>query len=179
MNIPNSARLTYRLMDETDVDMLFEIDQDTAVMKYLNDGKPTPMETIVNKFIPRMNAYRNEQKGWGIWAVFDQSTQVYLGWVLVRPYGFFTDETEFDNLELGWRFYSHTWGNGYATEAADHIAEWVTKVDEITSICALAVPDNLASIQVMKKLGMEFVKQYIHHDPLGDWDVVYYKKLLS
>ncbi len=39
--------------------------------------------------------------------------------------------------------------------------------------------DNLASIHVMKKLGMKYVKTAIHKDPLGDDEVVYYQMLVK
>ena len=45
---------------------------------------------------------------------------------------------------------------------------------EIQQFSAIAMPSNIASIKVVTKLGMEFVKQGVHYDPLGDLDVVYY-----
>ena len=36
---------------------------------------------------------------------------------------FFSDTPEFDNLELGWRFFRSSWGKGYASEAAIHIKQ--------------------------------------------------------
>jgi RimJ/RimL family protein N-acetyltransferase len=36
------------------------------------------------------------------------------------------------------------------------------------------MPGNAASINIMKKLGMSYIKTDIHRDPLGDEEVVYY-----
>ncbi|MEW6995049.1 GNAT family N-acetyltransferase [Colwelliaceae bacterium MEBiC 14330] len=175
MHIQNSERLSFRLMDSQDGQALWQIDQDPSVMKHLNGGIPTSMEQINTTFIPRMQKYRDETKGWGIWQVSNNKTDEYLGWILIRPMHFFTDSPNFSDLELGWRFFQKSWGKGYATEAAMAISNAVTANTEVTHVSALAVADNLASIAVMKKLGMKFVSAYLHKDPIGDFDAVHYQ----
>jgi len=39
----------------------------------------------------------------------------------------------------------------------------------------LAVEGNIASINIMKKLGMTFLKKEIHKDPIWEEEVVYYQ----
>ncbi len=175
MHIDNSERLKFRLMDINDAQALWAIDQDPEVMKYLNGGTPTSMEVVNSTFIPRMEKYRDNDKGWGIWQVSDKVTDEYLGWVLIRPMSFFTDSPNFTDLELGWRFFQSTWGKGYATEAAIAIKEAVVANSDVTHVSALAVADNLASVGVMKKMGMSFVRAYLHKDPIGDFDAVHYQ----
>jgi RimJ/RimL family protein N-acetyltransferase len=175
IQVPDSARLSFRLMDSKDGQALWQIDQDPAVMKYLNGGVPTKMEQVKATFIPRMEQYRNNDKGWGIWQVSDKESHEYLGWVLIRPMAFFTDMPNFKDLELGWRFFQSSWGKGYATEAAIAIKNAVITNTDITHVSALALADNLGSIGVMKKMGMSFVKAYLHKDPIGDFDAVHYQ----
>lgn len=175
VTVAQSERLNFRLMTENDTQALWEIDQDPEVMHFINGGKPNSMETINNIFLPRMKSYRNESKGWGIWQVCDKITNEYLGWVLVRPMGFFSDEPTFDNLELGWRFFKSAWGKGYATEAAIAIKDAVVSQPNILYVSALAVEDNIGSINVMKKMGMTFIKKYAHKDPIGDFSAVHYQ----
>lgn len=175
MEIADSTRLTFRLMGEEDAQALWELDQDPEVMHFLNGGKPTSRETIYDVFLPRMAAYRDKNKGWGLWQVLDKDTQEYLGWVLVRPMDFFSDEPKFQDLELGWRFFKKAWGKGYATEAAIAIKNGIVSQSDIHYVSALAVEDNHGSINVMKKVGMSFIKKYIHKDPLGDFTAVHYQ----
>jgi RimJ/RimL family protein N-acetyltransferase len=59
------------------------------------------------------------------------------------------------------------------------IRDAVTANTEVTHVSALAVADNLASIAVMKKIGMTFVKAYLHKDPIGDFDAVHYQMPLN
>ncbi|UTA47113.1 GNAT family N-acetyltransferase [Simiduia sp. 21SJ11W-1] len=179
MNINPTARLCFRLMDANDGDLLFELDQDPEVMRYINGGKVTARSTIDEVMIPRMAAYRNPALGWGLWAVNSRLDQAFLGWVLVRPMQFFSPAPDYQCLELGWRFKQAYWGKGFATEAAAQVAEAVAGAPGVRSLSAIALPGNTASIAVMKKLGMRYVKTDIHKDPLGDAEVVYYTRRLA
>ncbi len=176
MEVANSERLNYRLLTEADAELLFELDQDVEVMRYINGGHMTTMTEIKERFIPRLNAFLNPKKGWGLWGVFTVEDNRYLGWVLVRPMNYFSDSPEYKNLELGWRFKRESWGLGYATEAAIQIKQALIENGNIDAFSAIAVPENNGSVNIMTKLGMKFVKQYVHHDKqLGDLDVVYYQ----
>lgn len=198
MHIPATLRLDFRLLTADDANLLFEVDQDELVMKYINGGARSSWQDIKQRMLPRMNAYRDAELGYGIYGVFANSPAApwlahssahpqYLGWVLVRPMNFFTSGAEHHNLELGWRFKRACWGHGIASEAAATIANDVVRQRQqlanarpsqapaVTHLSAIALPDNHASIGVMKKLGMHYVKRYIHQDPLGDYDVVLYQ----
>jgi RimJ/RimL family protein N-acetyltransferase len=175
MNIISSARLSYKLMTKEDGELLFQLDQDPEVMRFITGGNPSSMEQINNILVPRMESYSNEQKGWGLWQVNISSSNEYIGWILVRPMNFFSDSPEFDNLELGWRFFQSSWGKGYASEAALHIKNTLAKNNDLKSFTAIAVENNLGSIAVMKKIGMSYVKSYLHKDPLFESQVVYYQ----
>ncbi|WP_286265148.1 GNAT family N-acetyltransferase [Thalassotalea atypica] len=176
MKVLETSRLQMELMTKDDAQLLFELDQDPEVMRYINGGKMTSMEDIHQRFIPRLESFTDIEKGWGLWKVIITESNTFIGWVLVRPMDYFTDNPQWRNLELGWRFMQKSWGKGYATEAAQHIMNALLNETAIDSVCAIAVEDNLGSINIMKKLGMEYVKTYLHEDPLGDMDVVYYLK---
>ena len=177
---PLSERLEYAFVTERDFVDLFELDQDPAVMKHLNGGRPSTMDEKINVFMPRMANYANQEKGWGLWKVNIKETEEFIGWILVRPMDFFNDDndTQWHNLELGWRFKQSSWGKGYATEAANALIEQIKRMPEYSHFSAIALKENHGSICVMKKLGMDFVKEYMHKDPLGDIPAVYYERTL-
>lgn len=174
ISIDNSERLSYRLMTESDADLLFALDQDPAVMQHINHGKPTSREDIEEIFIPRMMQYRNPEKGWGLWQVNTLTDDDYIGWILARPMHYFTGNIDNNDTELGWRFMQKSWGKGYATEAAKAVMRALHQQAGYTKFSAVAVPDNSGSIRMMEKLGMTYQKTALHKDPLGDMEAVYY-----
>lgn len=177
LQISATTRLHFSLLAEQDAQLLFEVDQDAEVMRYLNGGTLTSMQTIVEVFVPRMLQYRNPALGYGIWQVRCRDDNAYLGWVLIRPMGFNSEAPSTDELELGWRFKREYWGQGYASEAAKAVADAVVaNNNNVQFLSAIAMPDNAGSIGVMRKLGMQFVKRFLHRDALGDVDAVRYRK---
>ncbi|WP_019676145.1 GNAT family N-acetyltransferase [Arsukibacterium perlucidum] len=178
--IPSSPRLSFTLLTEQDAELLFEVDQDEEVMRYLNGGKRTSMQQITEIFLPRMAQYRNPARGFGIWQIRRVEDNTYLGWVLIRPMGFNTATPSEDDVELGWRFMRRYWGQGYASEAAEAVALAVTANNPaVNYLSAIAMPDNAGSIGVMRKLGMQFIKRYLHQDALGEVDAVLYRKKIN
>jgi len=175
MKVLDSKRLTYTLMGPQDAELLFELDQDPEVMRYINGGKVSSWEDIEKIYLPRLNSYTNPDTGWGMWKAEVKSSKEFIGWILVRPMGFFSDEPKFDDIELGWRFKRSAWGKGYATEAAMSVKQALIGHGGVTAISAIALPDNHASINIMIKLGMSLVKQTVYHDPLGDEFVSIYR----
>lgn len=56
--------------------------------------------------------------------------------------------------EMGWILNKHFWGNGYATEAAKAIKDFSMKEMKISKLVATCDYRNVASSNIMKKLGM-------------------------
>lgn len=180
LHIPATNRLHFSLLSEQDAQLLFEVDQDEEVMRYLNGGKRTTMQTIVEVMLPRMAQYRSPERGYGIWQVRRHEDNVYLGWVLIRPMGFNTNTPSSDDVEIGWRLKKTYWGKGYASEAAAAVSNAVIASNSaISYVSAIAMPENAGSIGVMRKLGMQFIKRYMHQDALGEVDAVLYRKELN
>ncbi len=143
-------------------------------MRYINGGKATSMEEINEFYMPRIKRYTNKEEGWGLWKVITKQNNSFIGWILVRPWEFFGDKPEHDNLELGWRFARDSWGKGYATEAVVSIRDALMNRGHITRLMAIALEENKASIHVMEKIGMKYIKTDTHKAPHGESDVVFY-----
>lgn len=144
-------------------------------MKFINGGTPSTKTFIYDVYLPRLALFSKPKYGWGLWKVCCSDSSEFLGWVLIRPMDFFSDSPQQDNLEIGWRFKQSCWGKGIATEAALSVAKYVLELGYAKTLSAIALPDNHQSIRVMEKLGMTFVKTYLHNDPLGDAEVVLYE----
>lgn len=167
MQVTDSERLTFRLMTEHDAELLHELDQDAEVMRYINGGKAHNLETIKTESIPRLQAFTTPDKGWGYWQITDKHTKEFIGWVLVRPVGFFDQQMQESNIEIGWRLKQKFWGKGLASEAATAITNELKQQPSVKKLSAFAIAENHGSINIMKKLGMIFVKQELESTPYG------------
>ncbi|WP_296053144.1 GNAT family N-acetyltransferase [uncultured Alteromonas sp.] len=174
LRVNPSERLTYRRIAAQDRDFLFELDQNEEVMRFLTGGRKTTRQEVDEVFIPRIESFNNEQKGWGLWqASLNNDCSEAIGWILVRPLGFFTGNPQPDNLELGWRFCRQSWGKGYATEAARAVVNALRQAG-CRQFSAIALADNQGSINIMKKLGMQYQRTERYTDAIFDDDVVVY-----
>lgn len=174
VRIPDSARLRYRPLTADDGDFLFELDQDEEVMRFLSKGRKTTRAQIDNVFIPRLQVFSDPQKGWGLWQVSTLGPKAEpIGWILVRPMGFFSGERNNEDIELGWRFCRKSWGKGFATEAARHIMSQLSERG-YKQFSAIALAENHASIGIMKKLGMRYLRTERYQDEVFNEDVVVY-----
>jgi len=113
-------------------------------------------DALVERFRER---WRDD--GHGPWAVERRSDGLFLGFVGLASVHFNAHFTP--AVEVGWRFASEAWGQGYATEAA--IASLAFGFDELglEEIVSFTVPANQRSRRVMERIGM-------HRDPADDFD---------
>jgi RimJ/RimL family protein N-acetyltransferase len=71
---------------------------------------------------------------------------------------------QFDEVEVGWALRADAWGRGYATDAGHAWLQWgFTRLD-VPYITAYIDPDNQASRNVARRLGMSPLRTDIFHD---------------
>ena len=153
-------------MDEAD--LLFQLDGDADVMKYITLGVPRTMDEVIEKSMPRILKSYQDKTDFGIFAAYLINSEKYIGWFQ------FEEDKEFeDAIEIGWRLKKQYWGNGYATEVATVLCELAIKMGK--TIVARAMIENIASIRVMEKAGLKFEKKFWgDYAPLsGSPDVLY------
>jgi RimJ/RimL family protein N-acetyltransferase len=67
-------------------------------------------------------------------------------------------------LELGWRLRQDKWGQGFASEAAQRMAEFAFDTLDGELLCAVCWPENRNSARVMEKLGMRYKGQEVWYE---------------
>ncbi len=179
MVIDDSQRLKFSLINLNDAQFLFELDQSSEVMRYINGGIPSSKDEINDIFLPRLAKFTHSERGWGLWKVVEKGIDKPIGWILIRPMGFFSNEAQWTNLEIGWRFKQDVWGNGYATEAAEQVMKAISLQGLVEKFSAIAMPANTPSINIMKKLGMVYSDTYEHSDHRGSVTVVRYELVVN
>jgi len=154
--IISTERLYFREFTLEDAQLLVNLNSDPRVTKYTEKGSITTLEEAIKRLqTDILPQYGNKL---GRWAVFLKTNNEFIGWCGVKY-------IEKENIyTLGYRFFPQHWGKGYATEAAKASLEYATNVLGIKNIVAKAMKENTASIRVMKKLGMIYLKDEVCAD---------------
>ena len=140
-----TERTILRRWSSDDVEPFAEINADTVVMRYF-PATLTFDET--RAMIERIESHFDEH-GFGLWAVE----------VNGRLAGFTgLNTTTFDtpmgpHVEIGWRYATWAWGQGYATEAAREALS-VGFEKGLSAIYSFTTESNMRSENVMKRIGM-------------------------
>ena len=82
---------------------------------------------------------------------------------------YFPDVNGQPEVEIGYRLARSAWGHGYATEAASAVRTFAFTTLGIRRLIAIIDPSNAPSIQVAKKIGMQYetevmLESYTHPD---------------
>jgi len=163
-----TERIYLERFREDDTDLLFQLDGDADVMKYITLGVSRTIDEVIEKSMPRILKSYQENSDFGIFAAYLNNSDKYIGW-----FQFEKDKEFKDAIEIGWRLKKQHWGNGYATELAIAFSEMGIEMGK--TIVARAMIENLASIRVMEKAGLEFEKEFWgDYEPhSGSPDVLY------
>lgn len=156
--ILETPRLYLREFTIDDAQLLVDLNSDPRVTRYTEFGPITTIEAAEKKLNSDiLLQYPNKL---GRWAVHLKSNNEFIGWCGVKY-------IQKENIHtLGYRYFHKHWGKGYATEAAKASLEYGINVLKLKEIIAKAAKENTASIQVIKKLGMVYLKDELcAHDP--------------
>ena len=154
-----TERLVLRAWREADRAPFAALNADPVVMEHFPATLSVEQSDALVDRIEAMWA----TAGVGLWAVEEQSSQQFIGYVgLSSP----TWQAHFTPcLEIGWRLAHRAWGQGYATEAATAAMHWAFATLELPGdeLVSFTVAGNTRSRRVMEKLGFR-------RDPADDFD---------
>ena len=87
------------------------------------------------------------------WSIFQKDSDVVMGQITCQP-----KDNEPENIrDVGWYIDTQYQGQGYATEAAIAVLDFMFNEVEITDIKTSAAQINIGSWRMMEKLGFEYV----------------------
>jgi RimJ/RimL family protein N-acetyltransferase len=145
-------------LSSQDSTLLLDLDSDPEVMKYISDGKPSTVEQVEAAMGRIQKIIQDHDHKYGLWAAYLKSTGEFIGWYLFRPDKKLPNDTK--HIELGYRLRRKFWGMGLATEVSRALVELGFRDYAVDSIFAITMKKNLASQNVMKKLGMHWLFDY-------------------
>lgn len=166
MTPPDTERLRLRHFAFHDAQDLLSLDSDPLVMRYLEKDKYTLEKEL--EIIPKVREYYERFPGYGAWIAELKDTGEFVGWFSLKH---LLPPAECDDIEIGYRTLPKFWGKGLATEMARNIVDYGFKNFPLGFICGVTDPGNVASIRVLEKAGMRYIKNM----PFHGWDVVYYQ----
>ena len=147
MNPPETielARIRLRRPALSDAEAIFEYGTDPEVAHYAD----WPMRTSVDQVVESL---RGRSARW------ESGAEYY--WVITLPpedraIGGVSCCIVEDSAEVGFLLNRRYWGNGFATDAARAIVEWVLSIPSICRVWATCDTENLASARVLEKAGL-------------------------
>jgi len=149
MTVPITARLRLEPFENGHLDGLNAMNADPEVMRYLTGSPETREETLAA--IERVKA-RWAEWGFSWWSFIAKESDEIVGAGCIQYLGL----NPANPPEIGWRVRRDKWRQGLAFEAAERMVTFAFETLEANLLCAVCHPENIASVAVMKKLGMRF-----------------------
>jgi len=151
-----SKRLGFRSWLPSDETPFITMNADPQVMEHFPS---TLSEEESLSLIERLTGMY-KKKGYCYFAVDELESQTFIGFIGLA---YQTYDAPFTPCtDIGWRLDSAFWGKGYATEGAFRCLEYGFDVIGLKQIVSVATKSNVASINVMKKIGMTYDHEFEH-----------------
>ncbi|WP_232435733.1 GNAT family N-acetyltransferase [Rivularia sp. PCC 7116] len=151
--ITQTKRLIIREFQVLDIEALAEILAKPEVMQFSSPtGALSHKQTMV-KLQSFLDSY--QKYGYGKYALIHRQSGRLIGYC-----GIAVEKIEGKlETELGYRLDSEFWAQGLATEAAKACLKYGFDKLNLDYVLGIVEPENKASIRVLEKVGMEFVKE--------------------
>lgn len=148
-NLIATERLILRRLEISDAEMMFHNwTSDSNVTRYLRWNAHTEIETTKNMILRWIENYQNDSTYY--WGVYLKDGEMIgsIGVTILSE----------DDLtgELGYKMGSRWWNQGYSTEAARAVIDYMFANTDIERISAFCSVENLGSKKVMEKVGMQY-----------------------
>ncbi|REE83751.1 RimJ/RimL family protein N-acetyltransferase [Lutibacter oceani] len=151
-----SQRLGFRNWEKSDFKKMAEINSDKEVMKFF---PKTLSETDTVLFIKKMQQQFIEKR-FCYFAVDTIKNNEFIGFIGLSEQNYDADFTPC--IDIGWRLHKKAWNKGFATEGAKKCLEYAFTHLNLNEIYAIAPKINIVSENVMKKIGLKKVKNFMH-----------------
>jgi RimJ/RimL family protein N-acetyltransferase len=158
-------RLRIRMFSPNDLDDLCLIYRDPDVMRYLS-GPPLSREEVAEWMLHWADQW--EKHGFGWWGLELKENGELIGHCGLQ---FIHDSSE---VEIAYALAKQWWGKGLASEAALAGLRYGFEELKLDRIWALAEPPNIASQNVMRRIGMRFDKTASYKDYYYEGAMTYY-----
>ena len=140
-----TQRLHLRRICPDDADFVFSYASDPEVVKYVAWPSPSSIDDTKSYINEAIESW--ERQEWFEYLIERKSDSEKLGAVSIVPDG--------HSAVLGYVIAQPHWGNGYATEAAQHALDLALANPRIIRVWTVADAKHSSSYKVLEKIGME------------------------
>lgn len=144
-----SHRLGFKKIDRDSFDFLQNYLSRSDTTRYLTLGRPYTSAEVEGYIEKRMTHWH--KYGFGMYLLYLRSTDDCIGYCGLE----YANKTEYVDLRYG--LVLKHWGKGFAKEAVLKCIEYGFTVLQLETIYGVAVQDNIASIAVLLKAGLQEV----------------------
>ena len=161
-----TPRLIVRRLTLGDLEPFHEMQANIRVMRYTT-GKAMTMEENFEDLKKVIRHYDEPDNDFWVWAIVheENNRELFVGTCAVVK----NDQDEF---EIGYRFLEKYWGNRFGTEITKGLIEHCLNTMKIETLYAYVHEDNKASIAILEKSKMRFIREQ-HFPEEGFTDRVY------
>jgi RimJ/RimL family protein N-acetyltransferase len=144
-----TPRLRLEPFKNSHFEELYYLNSDFKVMQYITGRTVSLEETIEHMELVKKN-WTN--LGFSSWSFIERESNEFIG-----TGGFqYIEFNPANPIEIGWRLKTSKWNQGFATEAAKHMTQFIFNKINIDCLYALCHQENKLSERVMQRLGMDY-----------------------
>ena len=146
-----TQRLQLRNLNEGDAAFILTLLNDEGFIANIGDRQVRTTEDAV-RYIEDGPWSHYQKPGFGQLLVIDKNSEAKMGLCGLLQRDFL------DCPDIGFAFLPAFRANGYAKEAASGIIDFAKQHTRISQIAGIVSPDNGKSISLLKRLGMDYVR---------------------
>lgn len=153
--IIETERLILRKIEESDCEFVYSLLNSPGWLKYIGDRGINNLEDAKN-YIREKVISLYDRHGYGPYGVRTKLNNSLIGFC-----GLFRREF-LEDPDIGFAFLPEHSGKGYAIESALAVLEYARDILGLKKVVAITLEENERSINVLKKLGMNFKEKIIY-----------------
>lgn len=152
MFVMQTPRLILRLLTEDDAGFILDLLNQPSWLEFIGDRGVRNLDDA-RAYIKNGPLSMIEQHGFGLYLteLAIEKKPIGLCGLLKRD--------SLEDVDIGFAFHPDFWGQGYAREAAEACVNYACNKLGLKRLVAITLPTNLASISLLKGIGMEFEKE--------------------
>lgn len=149
-----TERLQMREFTLGDIDAVYEFQTNPDVTRFMGGDGAVKVRADAERIIREIWLVEYEKYGYARYALVHKGDQRVIGFCGLK----FVPEAGLP--DIGYRMLPEYWGQGLATEAARAVIDYARRVLNVEKFFGEVVEQNVASINVLEKLGLRHVDTY-------------------